>query len=98
MWSGISNHLWISPVMVRITVCFFFGLGSTGLPPCGRIFSSSAVYSLVVVCSLLVEVASLLQSKGSRNWAHKLQFTFLVPARHVESSQPGTEPMSPALA
>ena len=30
--------------------------------------------------------------------AQWLQFTFLVAARHVESSQPGIEPMSPALA
>ena len=62
---GIAKHLWISPVMlVRITVCFFFGFDSIGLPPYGRIFSSSAVYSLVAVCGLLVGVASLVAEQG----------------------------------
>ena len=61
---GIAEHLWISPVMlVRITVCFF-GFGSIDLPPYGRVFCGSVVYSLVVVYGLFVKVASLVAEQG----------------------------------
>ena len=95
---GVANPLWISPVTRHR---FLF----VSLVWAVLVFLPMQVYSLALGSSLWLQCVEsccggfcCCRAGTLGIWAQWLQFTFLVAARHVESSQPRIEPMSPALA
>ena len=78
----------------QIFFFFFFGCaGSSLLPGLARVAVGEG-HSSVVVCGLLIAVASHVALPGFRAWPQQLWCTDLVAPQHVGSSQT----MSPALA
>ena len=102
---------WFFFFLIYLFIYLF--LAALALCYCARAFSSCGEQGLffVAVRGLLIAVASLVAEhglqvrglqqlwlSGSRAQAQQLWCTGLVVPRHVVSSRPGIEPMSPALA